>query len=147
MRVIWEGKYPLSTTDFSPQMAELKKLNPDVLFFCSYINDSIGLIKAMNAAGLSPKFVGGAMIGPQNGIVKAQLGPLLNGLVNYEYWLPVPSLMNPQIESFIATYQSRAEKAGADPLGYYVAPQATRKFKGLRKKIKGVGTPNDAALS
>src|ERR1700693_3080990 len=62
MRVISEGKYPLSTTDFSPSMEELKKLNPDVIFFCSYINDSIALIKAMNVAGLSPKFVGGAMI-------------------------------------------------------------------------------------
>jgi len=76
---------PLSTTDFTPYMEDLKKINPDVLFFCSYINDSIRLIKAMNAAGLSPKLVGGAMIGPQNGIVKAELGALLNGLVNYEY--------------------------------------------------------------
>jgi branched-chain amino acid transport system substrate-binding protein len=147
MRVISEGKYPLSTTDFSPYMEDLKKLNPDVLFFCSYINDSIGLIKAMNAAGLSPKFVGGAMIGPQNGVVKAQLGPLLNGLVNYEYWLPVPSLMNPQIESFIATYQSRAEKAGADPLGYYVAPMAYSQMQVLEQAVKAIGRLDDAALS
>ena len=91
-------------------MEDLKRINPDVLFLCSYINDSIGLVKAMNAAGLSPKLVGGAMIGPQNGVVKAELGALLNGLVNYEYWLPVPSLLNPQVQSLIATYQSRAEK-------------------------------------
>jgi len=147
MRVIWEGKYPLATTDFSSQMEELKKINPDVLFFCSYINDSIGLVKAMNAAGLSPKFVGGAMIGPQNGVVKAQLGALLNGLVNYEYWLPVPSLQNPQIQSLIATYQSRAEKAGADPLGYYVAPQAYAQMQVLEQAIKAVGSLDDAALS
>jgi branched-chain amino acid transport system substrate-binding protein len=147
MRVISEGKYPLSTKDFSPYMEELKKLNPDVLFFCSYINDSIGLVKAMNAAGLSPKFVGGAMIGPQNGMVKAELGPLLNGLVNYEYWLPVPGLLNPQIQSFIATYQSRAEKAGADPLGYYVAPQAYAQMQVLEQAIKEVGSLDDAALS
>ena len=37
----------------------------------------------MNTAGLSPKLVGGAMIGPQNGVVKSELGVLLNGLVNY----------------------------------------------------------------
>jgi branched-chain amino acid transport system substrate-binding protein len=147
MRVISEGKYLLSTKDFSPYMEELKKINPDVLFFCSYINDSIGLIKAMNAAGLSPKFMGGAMIGPQNGMVKAELGPLLNGLVNYEYWLPVPSLLNPQIQSFIATYQSRAEKVGADPLGYYVAPQAYAQMQVLEQAIKAVGSLDDAALS
>src|SRR5579864_2355111 len=147
MRVISEGKYPLSTTDFSSYMENLKKVNPDILFFCSYINDSIGLIKAMNAAGLSPKFVGGAMIGPQNGVVKAALGPLLNGLVNYEYWLPVPSLMNPQIQSLIATYQSGAEKAGADPLGYYVAPLAYSQMQVLEQAIRAVGSTNDAALS
>ena len=147
MRVIWEGKYPLSTTDFSSYMEDLKRLNPDVVFFCSYINDSIGLVKAMNAAGLTPKLVGGAMIGPQNGIVKAELGTLLNGLVNYEYWLPVPSLMNPQIQSFIATYQSRAEKAGADPLGYYVAPLAYAQLQVLEQAVKAVGSLDDATLS
>jgi len=147
MRVIWEGKYPLSTTDFSTYMEDLKRINPDVVFFCSYINDSIGLVKAMNAAGLTPKVVGGAMIGPQNGVVKAELGPLLNGLVNYEYWLPVPSLMNPQIQSFIATYQSRAEKAGADPLGYYVAPLAYAQLQVLEQAVKAVGSLDDAALA
>jgi branched-chain amino acid transport system substrate-binding protein len=147
LRVVFEGKYPLSTTDFTPYMEDLKKIDPDVLFLCSYINDSIGLIKAMNAVRLSPKLVGGAMIGPQNGVVKAELGALLNGVVNYDYWLPVPSLMNPQIQSLIATYQSRAEKAGADPLGYYVAPLAHAQLQVLEQAIRAVGSTDDAALS
>jgi branched-chain amino acid transport system substrate-binding protein len=147
MRLVSEGKYPLSTTDFKPYMEDLKKINPEVLFLCSYINDSIGLIKAINAVGLSPKFVGGAMIGPQNGVVKAELGSLLNGLVNYEYWLPVPALSNPQIQSLIATYQSRAEKAGADPLGYYVAPLAYAQMQVLEQAVRGVGSLDDEALA
>ena len=147
MRVISEGKYPLSTKDFTPYVEDLKRINPDVLFLCSYINDSIGLIKAINAVGLSPKVVGGAMIGPQNGVVKRELGALLNGLVNYEYWLPVPSLMNPQIQSLIATHQSRAEEADADPLGYYVAPMAYAQLQVLEQAIKAVGSLDDAALS
>jgi branched-chain amino acid transport system substrate-binding protein len=147
MRVVFEVKYPLSTTDFTPYMEDLKRINPDVLFFCSYINDSIGLVKAMNVARLSPKLVGGAMIGPQNGVVKAELGALLNGLVNYDYWLPVPSLINPQIQSLIATYQSRAERAGADPLGYYVAPLAYAQMQVLEQAIRAVGSTDDAALS
>src|SRR5258705_11855927 len=147
MRVVFEVKYPLSTTDFTPYMEDLKRINPDVLFFCSYINDSIGLVKAMNVARLSPKLVGGAMIGPQTGVVKAELGALLNGLVNYDYWLPVPSLINPQIQSLIATYQSRAERAGADPLGYYVAPLAYAQLQVLEQAIRAVGSTDDAALS
>ena len=147
MRVVFEGKYPLATADFAPFMEDLKKIDPDVLFLCSYINDSIGLIKAMNAVRLSPKLVGGAMIGPQNGVVKAELGPLLNGVVNYEYWLPVPGLMNPAIQSLIATYQSRAEDAGADPLGYYVAPLAYAQMQVLEQAIRAVGSIDDAALA
>ena len=87
------------------------------------------------------------MIGPQNGVVKAELGALLNGLVNYEYWLPVPSLMNPQIQSLIAANQSRAEQAGADPLGYYVAPLAYAQLQVLEQAIRAVGSTDDAALS
>jgi branched-chain amino acid transport system substrate-binding protein len=147
MRVIWEGKYPLSTADFTPYVKDIKRINPDVLFLCSYINDSIGLIKAINAVGLSPKIVGGAMIGPQNGVVKTALGALLNGLVNYEYWLPVPSLLNPGIQSLVATYQARAEKAGADPLGYYVAPMAYAQLQVLEQAVRAVGGVDDAALS
>src|ERR1700681_4485382 len=147
MRVISENKYPLSTSDFKPYMEDLKRINPDVLFLCSYINDSIGLVKAMNASGLSPRFVGGAMIGPQNGVVKAQLGALLNGLVNYDYWLPVTGLMIPQMQSLIATYQSRAEQAGADPLGYYVAPLAYAQLQVLEQAIRTVGSTDDVALS
>jgi branched-chain amino acid transport system substrate-binding protein len=147
MRVVFDGKYPLSTTDFSPYMEELKRINPDVLFLCSYINDSIGLVKAINAAGLLPRLVGGAMIGPQNGVVKAALGTLLNGVVNYEYWLPVPSLINPKIQSLIATYQARAEEAGADPLGYYVAPLAYAQLQVVEQAIRTVSSTEDAALS
>jgi branched-chain amino acid transport system substrate-binding protein len=147
MRVISEGKYPLSTTDFKPYMEDLKRINPDVLFLCSYINDSIGLIEAINAIELSPKVVGGAMIGPQNGVVKVELGPLLNGLVNYEYWLPVPGLTNPKVQLLIATYQSRAAQAGADPLGYYVAPLAYAQLQVLEQAIRTVGSLDDAALS
>jgi branched-chain amino acid transport system substrate-binding protein len=91
--------------------------------------------------------VGGAMIGPQNGVVKGELGALLNSLVNYGYWLPVPSLLNPQIESLMATYQSRAEQAGADPLGYYVAPLAYAQLQVLEQAIRAVGSSDDAALS
>jgi hypothetical protein len=76
MQVVSETRYPLATTDFSPYVDELKRTAPDVLFMCSYINDSAGLLKAIDKQGFEPKALGGAMIGPQNGIVKAELGRL-----------------------------------------------------------------------
>src|ERR1700681_207853 len=87
------------------------------------------------------------MIGPESGVVKAELGALLNGLVNYEFWLAVQSLMNPQIQSLIETYQSRAQGAGADPLGYYVVPLAYAQMQVLEQAIRAVGSTDDAALS
>jgi branched-chain amino acid transport system substrate-binding protein len=146
-RVISEGGYPLATTDFTPLVSELKPLNPDVLFLCSYLNDSVGLLRAIDKVGLAPKIVGGAMIGPQNGAVKAELGPLLNGLVNYEYWLPVPKMMYPGVSQMIAEYQSRAAADGADPLGYYVAPQAYAQMQIVEQAVTGTGSLDDAKLA
>ena len=146
-RVVSEALYPLTTTDLTPFLEPLKALDPDILFFCSYLNDSVALIKALDAVDLEPKMVGGAMIGPQNGAVKAQLGPLLNGVVNYEYWIPVPSLMNAEVAKMIATYQSRVGTSGADPLGYYVAPQAYAQLQVVGQAIEGTQSMEDAKLA
>jgi branched-chain amino acid transport system substrate-binding protein len=56
-------------------------------------------------------------------------------------------MMNPQIQAFIATYQSRADKSGADPLGYYVGPQAYAQMQVLEQAVKAVGNLDDPALS
>jgi branched-chain amino acid transport system substrate-binding protein len=146
-KVVSEAGYPLSATDFAPFIRGLKPINTDILFLCSYLNDSVGLLRAINEVGLEPKIVGGAMIGPQNGSIKAQLGPLLNGLVNYEYWLPVPKMMYPGVAELIAKYQSLAQSAGADPLGYYVAPQAYAQMQIVEQAIAGTGSLDDAKLA
>jgi branched-chain amino acid transport system substrate-binding protein len=146
-QIVFEAKYPLTTTDFGPLIQQLGAIDPDVLFLCSYLNDSAGLLRAINTVGLEPKMVGGAMIGPQNGSIKASLGPLLNGVVNYEYWLPVPKMMFPGISEVISEYQSRAEGAGADPLGYYVAPQAYAQMQIIEQAIAGTGSLDDEKLS
>jgi branched-chain amino acid transport system substrate-binding protein len=143
-RVDSEVRYPLATVDFEPLIRQLEQ--PDILFLCSYLKDSVGLLKAIDAVGLEPKIVGGAMIGPQNGSVKIELGPVLNGVVNYEYWLPAPTMMYPGVAQLIATYQSRAE-AGSDPLGYYVVPQAFAQVQIVEQAIVGTGSLDDAQLA
>jgi branched-chain amino acid transport system substrate-binding protein len=146
-KVVSDVRYPLSATDLAPFISSLKQINPDILFLCSYLNDSAGLLRALNEVGLEPKIVGGAMIGPQNGSIKAQLGPLLNGLVNYEYWLPVPKMMYPGVAEMMAEYQSLAPNAGADPLGYYVAPQAYAQMQIVEQAIAGTGSLDDSRLA
>jgi branched-chain amino acid transport system substrate-binding protein len=146
-QIVSDARYPLATTDFSPIIRELRAINPDILFLSSYLNDSAGLLKAISAVGLEPMIVGGSMIGPQNGSIKAELGPLLNGIVNYEYWLPVPKMMFPGIAEMIDEYQSRSEEAGADPLGYYVAPQAYAQTQIIEQAIAGTGSLDDEKLA
>jgi branched-chain amino acid transport system substrate-binding protein len=146
-KVVSEALYPLSATDLTSFIRGLEAVNPDILFLCSYLNDSVGLLRAINELGLQPKLVGGAMIGPQNGSIKAQLGPLLNGLVNYEYWLPVPKMMFPGVADMIAKYQSLAQSAGADPLGYYVAPQAYAQMQIVEQAVVGTNSLDDAKLA
>jgi branched-chain amino acid transport system substrate-binding protein len=146
-RVVSEVRYPLATPDFGPLLRQLDPVSPDILFLCSYLKDSAGLLRAIDTAGISPAIVGGAMIGPQNGSVKTDLGPVLNGVVNYEYWLPVPSMMYPGVAQLIAGYQSRATAAGSDPLGYYVVPQAYAQMQVIEQAITGTGSLDDAQLA
>jgi branched-chain amino acid transport system substrate-binding protein len=147
MRVVFEENYPLSTTDFSPFIRKVQQSGADILFMCSYVNDSIGLIRAINQEKLTVKQVGGAMIGPQNGSVKLQLGSLLNGLVNYEYWLPVDKLMHTGTADMIKRYQDRAVEAGADPLGYYVAPLAYAQLQIVEQAVTKTQSLDDKVLA
>jgi branched-chain amino acid transport system substrate-binding protein len=145
--VVSETKYSLATTDFVPVLQSLEPRDPDVLFLCSYLNDSVGLVRAIPESGIAPKVIGGAMIGPQSTSVQKQLGPLLNGLVNYEYWLPTAKMAFPGVEKLISSYQKRATGSTADELGYYVAPMAYAQLQVVEQAVRETGGLSDADLA
>jgi branched-chain amino acid transport system substrate-binding protein len=68
------------------------------------------------------KLFGGAMVGLQFGTVMESMGSLLNGVVNYNTWLPEPSMNFPGTKEFFEKYDKRAIQAKVDPLGFYIAP-------------------------
>ncbi|MFY9600230.1 MAG: amino acid ABC transporter substrate-binding protein, partial [Pseudolabrys sp.] len=119
-KIVYEKSYPPSTTDFSPIVRAIQAVNPDLMVVCSYPLDTVGMVKAMHEVGFKPKMWGGAMVGLQATVFKTQLGPLLNGVVNYETWLPVKSMEFPGSLELLKKYQERAKSAGTDPLGYYM---------------------------
>jgi len=123
------------TTDFAPLLDQVAATAPDLLFICSYLSDSIALVRAINAWKYRPKMVGASMIGPQNASVKTALGPLLNGFVNYEYWLPVTKMMSPGVMAFMEKYQSQAAAAGNDPRGYCMARQAYAQMQVVEQAV------------
>ena len=145
--VVDERTYPLSTSEFAPIIDSVASKDPDLLLLCSYLDDSIGLVRALRSSDWAPKMVGGAMIGPQSTAVKSALGPLLNGVVNYEYWLPVPSMMFNGVEALMNTYQLRAPAENADLVGSYTAPQAYAQMQVIEQAVAATGSLAEQALA
>jgi len=90
----------------------------------SYPPDTAGIIQAAHEVGLPVKMFGGGMVGLQFAALQTKLGSKLNGVVNYELYVPEPTLNFPGINEFLTRYQAQAEKAGVDPLGHYIPPFA-----------------------
>ncbi|MEK6711613.1 MAG: amino acid ABC transporter substrate-binding protein [Nitrospinota bacterium] len=124
LKTVYDKTYPPGTTDLTPVVRSIKALNPDIVFVGSYPPGSVGIIQAVQEVGLKPKVFGGAMVGLQFAAIQAKLGPMLNGIVNFDFWVPEPTLKFPGIDAFLQKYQARAPKLGVDPYGHYIAPWA-----------------------
>ncbi|MBV8778680.1 MAG: amino acid ABC transporter substrate-binding protein [Alphaproteobacteria bacterium] len=135
--VVYDKTYPPNTTDFSPIVRAVQASNPDAVFVASYPLDSVGMVRAANEVGLKTKLFGGGMVGLQTTSVKQQLGPLLNGIVNYDFWIPAKTLQFPGVSAFLAKYKDKAAAAGVDPLGYYLAPWAYAYMQVLADAVNG----------
>ncbi len=119
LKIVYDKTYPPSTTDFSPIVRAVQAANPDLFIICSYPLSSVGMVQTINELNYKPKMYGGAMVGLQATVFKNRLGPKLNGLVNYETWVPSEKMLAPAAE-FFKKYQARAGAEGVDPLGYYL---------------------------
>jgi branched-chain amino acid transport system substrate-binding protein len=147
LKIVYDKTYPPSTTDFSPIVRAIQATNPDIVVVCSYPPDSVGIVRAANEIGLKPKMIGGAMVGLQATAIKTQLGPLLNGWTNYDFWLPVPRMKFPGTDELLKTYQARAQAEGVDPLGYYMAPWAYAQLQVMQQAIEATKSLEDAKLA
>ena len=135
-KTVYDKSYPPSTVDYTPIARAIKAVNPDVVFVASYPPDSVGMVRAAAEIGLQPKIFGGGMVGLQYTSVMTSLGPMLNGIVNYDFWAPEQTMMFPGIKEFFAEYQKRAKEAGVDPLGYYLPPYAYAAIQILGQAIE-----------
>ena len=146
-KIVYNKTYPPSTTDFSPIVRAVQAANPDLFVICSYPLDTVGMVKAMNEVGFKPKMWGGAMVGLQATVFKTQLGPLLNGVVSFETWLPTKSMQFPGSMELLKKYQDRAKAEGVDLLGYYMPVWAYAQMQVLGQAIAGTKTLNEDKLA
>ena len=122
LKLIFDKSYPPSTTDFTPVMRAVQAANADIVYAGAYPPDSVGLIRAANEIGLNPKMFGGALIGMLVTPIKAQLGPIQNGLVIHESFVPSPKLNFPGLDDLMKRYQAKAPELKTDPIGYAFVP-------------------------
>jgi branched-chain amino acid transport system substrate-binding protein len=122
--VVFDQTYPPNTVEFSSIIRSLKAAKPEIVYVASYPPDSAGILRALNEIGIGDevKVFGGGMVGLQFTAVEQNLGSLLNGVVNYNSWLPEPNMYFDGTKKFFETYAKRAVEAKVDPLGYYLAP-------------------------
>jgi branched-chain amino acid transport system substrate-binding protein len=148
-KIVYDKSYPPppQTTDFTPIARALKATNADLVVVCAYPADSVGMVEAANEVGLTPKMFGGAMVGLQATVFKSKLTNKLNGIVNYETWVPDKKEMYAGTEAFFKEYQARAKAAGVDPLGYYLGGWGYTQFQVLGDAIKGAGSINDDKIA
>ena len=144
-KIVYDKSYPGNTTDFTPIVRAVQAANPDMFLICSYPLDSVGMVNSINELGYKPKMVGGAMVGLQATVFKTRLGPGLNGIINYETW--VPSQANAATNDFLKIYQARASAEGVDPLGYYLGTWGYAYLEVLGEAIKGTKSIDDAKLA
>ena len=137
LKIVYDRSYPPSTLDFAPIVHAVQAANPDIFYIASYPPDSVGMVRAVREIGFTPKIFGGATTGLNNVSNKRQLGPLLNGVVGYENWLPAPTLMFPGVAEMLKKYQAVAKQEGLDPLGYGAAPSAYAQAQVLGEAVEG----------
>ena len=147
LKIVYDRNYPPATTDFSPIVRGMQAANPDLAVICSYPLDSVGMVRAINEIGFKPKMIGGGMVGLQASVFKTQLGPLLNGFVNYDFWLPVKSMEFPGVLDMMKKYQARAAGEGVDPLGYYMAPWGYAYLQVLGQAVEATKSLDDDKLA
>jgi hypothetical protein len=88
--------------------------------------------------------MGGGMVGLQYTAIKSKLKSKLNGIVNYETWVPSAKLMAPAAD-FFKKYQARAQ--GIDPLGYYLGGWGYAYLQVLADGITGSKSINDDKIA
>jgi branched-chain amino acid transport system substrate-binding protein len=146
LKIVYDRTFPASTVDHTPILRAIKAAEPDIVFVASYATGSVGMVRVLNEVGYKPRMFGGAMIGLQFTPVKAQLGPLLNGVVINENYVPEKTMNFPGVQDVLKRYQQRAASAGTDPLGFW-SPFAYAELQILAQAVEAVGGTDQGNLA
>ena len=148
LKITYNKNYKPGTPDYTPIIRAINATNPDVIYIASYPNGSAGLTRAVSEVGTKARAFGGGMVGLQfSGIMKG-LGPKLNGILNYDFYVPEPNMsLYPGVTDLLARYKIVAPSRKVDPLGYYLAPWSYAYLQVLGDAVNAVGKIDHAAIA
>jgi branched-chain amino acid transport system substrate-binding protein len=144
-KIVYDQSYPPSTTDFTPMVRALQAANADVVFVAAYPPDTVGIVRAAQEIALKPKMFGGTMIGLLITPIKTQLGPILDGIVIMESF--VPSLNFPGLADLLKAYQQKAAGEKIDPIGYAFVPFGYAAGQVLAQAVEGANSLDQSKLA
>ena len=147
LEIVFERTYPLSTTEFTSIVRALQAANPDVVFGATLPVDTVGIVRAASEIKFRPKMIGGAMLGLLVTGIKQQLGPLINGYISNEFYIPAPSLQFAGTKEMMGEYQKRAAGLGIDPLGFTYPPYAYAAGQILARAVSETKSFGDEVLA
>ena len=147
LEIVYDKTFPFGSSDLTPMIRAIKASGADLVFMGSYPHGSVGLVKAANELGLEAKMFGGGMVGRQFAAIQKNLGPMLNNIVNYDFWVPEPTLDFEGVEAFLKKYQAAAKGKKVDPLGHYLPPFAYAYLQVLGQAVNAVGSLDQKAIA
>jgi branched-chain amino acid transport system substrate-binding protein len=147
LKIVYDKAYPPTTTDYAPVLRAVRATNPEVIFVASYPTDTAGILRAAAEMGLTARLFGGALVGLSTAVMRQQLGPLMNGVVLLEQWVPAPPLRFPGVMDFLKIYRAKAPAEGVDPLGVFLPPFAYARMQVLEQAAKGANSIDDDKLA
>ena len=122
-KTVYDKTYPPSTVDYTPIVRAIKATNPDIVFVASYPPDSVGHAAGGARGRAAAQDLRRRHGGPAVHQRDDEHGP--DAERHRELRLlgaGADDAAIPGIKEFLKEYQARAEKAGVDPLGYYLPP-------------------------
>jgi branched-chain amino acid transport system substrate-binding protein len=146
-KIVYNQTYPPSTTDYAPVVRAVQAANPDVVFVAAYPPDTVGIVRAAAEIGLKPKMFGGTMIGLLITPIKMQLGPLIDGMVIMQSYVPARTFNFPGAEDVLKRYRAKAVGQKIDPFGYGFVPFGYAAGQVLAQAVAGANTLDNAKLA
>jgi branched-chain amino acid transport system substrate-binding protein len=136
--VLGESKWLLNDTNFSTQVREIKKANPDILSIAAHPFTTCGLLKEMQRQGVKPKLI--------VGLTSTSSQETMQGCPKQAEGMIIPSSFAPVSKEAKFASEQTAKKKGAADLHSMAAWENVFILKDVMEQAKISGNKDPASI-